>query len=145
MNWLFIGSWNIWINLFASVPTEVQLLKREHFNRWYGLGSYFMALTCSTIPLQLLLGFLYLGLVYIISDQPLELYRWSMFYFICMLTGIISESLGLLIATNLNIVVSSENKVTLMCNFNYISYLIYISHFIALLDFWRVFRKQIEL
>ncbi|XP_044749959.1 ATP-binding cassette sub-family G member 1-like [Coccinella septempunctata] len=90
--------------VLLQFPTEVQLLKREHFNRWYGLGSYFMALTCSTIPLQLILGFLYLGLVYIISDQPMELYRWSMFYFICMLTAIISESLGLLIATNLNIV-----------------------------------------
>ncbi|KAL3266090.1 hypothetical protein HHI36_010276, partial [Cryptolaemus montrouzieri] len=90
--------------VLLQFPTEVQLLKREHFNRWYGLGSYFMALTCSTIPLQLILGFIYLGLVYVISDQPMELYRWTMFYVVCMLTGIISESLGLLIATNLNIV-----------------------------------------
>ncbi|KAK9871014.1 hypothetical protein WA026_009973 [Henosepilachna vigintioctopunctata] len=90
--------------VLLQFPTEVQLLKREHFNRWYGLGSYFMALTCSTIPVQFLLGVLYLGLVYIISDQPMELYRWSMFYVVCMLTGIISESFGLLIATHLNIV-----------------------------------------
>lgn len=35
-----------------SVPTEVQLLKREYFNRWYGLNAYFCALTISQIPMQ---------------------------------------------------------------------------------------------
>lgn len=90
--------------VLLQFPTEVQLLKREHFNKWYSLGSYFLALTVSTIPVQCILGFVYLALVYLISDQPMELQRWTMFYLICMLTGIISESFGLLVATNLNIV-----------------------------------------
>lgn len=34
------------------VPKEVQLLKREYFNRWYGLNAYFCALTCSQLPMQ---------------------------------------------------------------------------------------------
>lgn len=31
---------------------EVQLLKREYFNRWYGLNPYFCALTFSRTILQ---------------------------------------------------------------------------------------------
>lgn len=35
-----------------SVPKEVQLLKREYFNRWYGLNAYFCALTFAQLPMQ---------------------------------------------------------------------------------------------
>lgn len=37
---------------FIAVPSEVQLVKREHFNRWYDLSPYFSALTISNIPGQ---------------------------------------------------------------------------------------------
>lgn len=35
---------------FFTVPQEVQLLKREYFNRWYSLPAYFCALTIARIP-----------------------------------------------------------------------------------------------
>lgn len=82
-------------------------MKREHFNKWYRLSAYFAALTASTIPVQVLLGTIYVVLVYILTDQPMELDRLLMFYLVCMLTGVISESLGLLIGSQLTIVVSS--------------------------------------
>lgn len=34
------------------VPLEMKLMKREYFNRWYGLKAYYTALTVSTLPLM---------------------------------------------------------------------------------------------
>jgi hypothetical protein len=36
--------------MFSPVPTAVKLLKREYFNRWYGLKAYYMAITVASIP-----------------------------------------------------------------------------------------------
>lgn len=91
---------------FCLVPSEVQLLKREHFNRWYSLPSYFLAITIISIPFQIVLASLYVGIVYFLTDQPLELQRISMFFVTCILIGLISESIGLAISSTLNILVS---------------------------------------
>ncbi|XP_014213283.1 ATP-binding cassette sub-family G member 1-like [Copidosoma floridanum] len=85
-------------------PQEVQLVKREYFNRWYDLSPYFCALTVSSIPAQLLLCFLYLSMVYPITNQPMELYRCIMFISTCMVCSLIAESMGLAIASTLSIV-----------------------------------------
>jgi ABC-type multidrug transport system ATPase subunit len=90
--------------VLLSFPLEIQYLKREHFNKWYNLGSYFCALTVSTLPVQMVLGSLYLSMVYIFSYQPLEVGRVLPFFGICFLTSIISESFGLLISSTLNLV-----------------------------------------
>ncbi|KAL1506848.1 hypothetical protein ABEB36_006134 [Hypothenemus hampei] len=89
--------------VLLQFPKEYQLIKREHFNKWYRLSAYFAALTTSTLPAQLILGSIYIILVYVLTDQPMEFDRLGTFYTICILTGIISESLGLLIASQLNI------------------------------------------
>ncbi|CAG9766971.1 unnamed protein product [Ceutorhynchus assimilis] len=90
--------------VLLQFPREYQMIKREHFNKWYRLSAYFAALTTSTIPVQLVLGSLYITMVYYLTDQPMELGRLATFYAICMLTGIISESFGLLIASQLSLV-----------------------------------------
>ncbi|XP_054261169.1 ATP-binding cassette subfamily G member 4-like [Macrosteles quadrilineatus] len=87
-----------------NFPEEVKLLKREHFNRWYGLNAYFFAATVSRIPIQIILGCIYIALAYVLTDQPLEWERGIKFCVICLMMGIISESLGLAIASRLNIV-----------------------------------------
>ncbi|XP_049825936.1 ATP-binding cassette subfamily G member 4-like isoform X2 [Aethina tumida] len=90
--------------VLSNFPTEVHYLKREHFNKWYRLSAYFSALTVSTLPMQIILGTVYLSLVYLLSDQPLEYMRMIKFFSVCLLTGVISESFGLLISSQLNIV-----------------------------------------
>ena len=40
--------------LILTVPSEVKLMKKEHFNRWYGLNSFYMAMTLSKIPVQVI-------------------------------------------------------------------------------------------
>lgn len=90
--------------VLLQFPKEFQLIKREHFNKWYRLSAYFAALTTSTVPVQIFLGFIYIMLVYTLSAQPMEFHRLSTFCVICFLTGIVSESLGLLIASRLSLV-----------------------------------------
>lgn len=37
---------------FFSDPQELQIVKREYFNRWYGAKPYFVANAVSTLPVQ---------------------------------------------------------------------------------------------
>ncbi|XP_057335911.1 ATP-binding cassette sub-family G member 1-like [Microplitis mediator] len=90
--------------ILLHYPTQVQLVKREHFNRWYNLSPYFSALTVATIPAQLILSSIYLSMVYLISGQPLELYRCAMFFSTCFVCAFIAESMGFAIASTLSIV-----------------------------------------
>lgn len=90
--------------VLLSFPTQVQLVKREHFNRWYDISPYFCALTMSTIPAQIILAVIYLSIVYLLSEQPLELYRVSMFFSTCIVCAFIGESMGFAIGSSLNIV-----------------------------------------
>ncbi|KAG8231411.1 hypothetical protein J437_LFUL012421 [Ladona fulva] len=80
-------------------PSEVALLRREHFNGWYGLKPYYAALTVSRLPLQIILGLLFLVLCYLITDQPMEPAR---FFYYCILglgTSVAAEGVGLAIGS----------------------------------------------
>uniref|UniRef100_A0A1A9W0H5 ABC transporter domain-containing protein n=1 Tax=Glossina brevipalpis TaxID=37001 RepID=A0A1A9W0H5_9MUSC len=90
--------------VLLEFPAEVRLLKREYFNQWYRLSSYFVALITSKLPSMLLMGLMYISIVYLMSNQPLELYRFAMLYLVAILTGQTSESLGLLLSSRLNLV-----------------------------------------
>lgn len=85
---------------------EVQLLKREHFNRWFRVGPYYLAMTAAKLPMQIVLAFGYITMIYTMSDQPLEFNRMAMFYSISILIALTSESLGVLISARLSLIVS---------------------------------------
>ncbi|XP_028164905.1 ATP-binding cassette subfamily G member 4-like [Ostrinia nubilalis] len=80
-------------------PTEVRLLRREYFNRWYSLKAYYAALTFSSLPVMASLGFLFLGICYFMSGQLMEWDRFILFSISGLLTAICSEGLGLLVGS----------------------------------------------
>ncbi|XP_026479510.1 ATP-binding cassette sub-family G member 4-like [Ctenocephalides felis] len=90
--------------LLLSFPTDVQLLKREHFNRWYSLNSYYMAMTLSRLPLQLFVCVVYVTITYTLSGQPLEISRAAMFLCTCILLALVSEAMGVAIGSTLNVI-----------------------------------------
>lgn len=92
-------------SLRVTVPSEIRLLKREYFNRWYGLTSYFLAMSFSRLPAQIIFSSVYVLIVYVLTDQPLDTQRCLMFLGICIIIGFISESLGLVLSSFLNVVV----------------------------------------
>ncbi|XP_037957708.1 ATP-binding cassette sub-family G member 4 [Teleopsis dalmanni] len=90
--------------VLLQFPTEMKLIKREYFNRWYYLSSYYAAMVCSKIPFMFVLAVIYLSMVYWMSSQPLELFRFLMLFLVAFLTAMTSDSLGLLISSRFSLV-----------------------------------------
>ncbi|CRL08274.1 CLUMA_CG020872, isoform A [Clunio marinus] len=86
-----------------SYPSELRVVKKECFNRWYGLTPYYLALTISRLPLQILLNVIFSTLVYFLAGLPLEMWRFIMFSLIGNIVSIISEGLGLAIGATFNV------------------------------------------
>lgn len=41
-----------WLHLFAIVPSEMKILRKESFNNWYKIRTYFVAAMLTTLPVQ---------------------------------------------------------------------------------------------
>ncbi|KAI8118946.1 ATP-binding cassette sub-family G member 1 [Lucilia cuprina] len=89
--------------MLAHVPLEMNYLRREHFNQWYRLSSYFMALITTQLPDIFLLGTICSALLYFSTDQPMELYRFILFALVTILTSMTASSYGLAISSRLNL------------------------------------------
>ncbi|XP_067010233.2 ATP-binding cassette sub-family G member 1 [Anabrus simplex] len=84
-----------------SFPVEMRTLRREHFNRWYSLGPYFMSLLSIEIPLQILVSLLYLIITYLLTSQPLELDRMFLFFSLAIAASLTALGAGLFIGATL--------------------------------------------
>nr|XP_024217074.1 ATP-binding cassette sub-family G member 4 isoform X2 [Halyomorpha halys] len=83
-------------------PFEVKLLKREHFNQWYSLLPYYLALKLSKIPILTLLLWFHTLAVYYSSGLPWELYRFTLFFAVSLVTSFVALALGLTIGALFN-------------------------------------------
>ncbi|XP_067009787.1 ATP-binding cassette sub-family G member 1 isoform X2 [Anabrus simplex] len=86
-----------------TFPLELPILIREYFNRWYSLKSYYLALTVADAPVQLLCTLCYVLVSYFLTSQPRELYRLTLFLVVCLLVGLVSQSIGMLIGISMGI------------------------------------------
>ncbi|VVC25424.1 ABC transporter-like,P-loop containing nucleoside triphosphate hydrolase,ABC transporter [Cinara cedri] len=80
-------------------PSELHILKKELFNNWYKLSTYFFAFLITNMPLQMMFCFIYTSISYYLSAQMLTWTRFSMFLFVCQLMTLISEGIGLILGT----------------------------------------------
>ncbi|TMW43412.1 hypothetical protein DOY81_011509, partial [Sarcophaga bullata] len=73
------------------VPLEIGMLSREHFNRWYGLGPYFLSLLSFEIPFQSICAVLYMTIsIYLTdndSDESFRVYYFLMFAILATLSA----------------------------------------------------------
>ncbi|XP_015590801.1 ATP-binding cassette sub-family G member 1 [Cephus cinctus] len=84
-------------------PTEVKLVKKEHFNRWYDLTPYYAALTVSKLPVQIFLNMIFVSLAYGMTGLPHEGIRFTMFSLIGNAVSLVAEGIGLAIGSVFNI------------------------------------------
>jgi len=80
-------------------PLELSVMRKEYFNRWYSLSSYYISVTLVDLPVQIFCTFLFCSLIYLLSGQPFILFRISMFLLIFIVTGLMSQAIGMLVST----------------------------------------------
>lgn len=79
------------------------IIAREHFNRWYSLKSYFLAVTIADAPLQGACTLVYTGVVYYMTAQPMEPARFLLFLLMCALVSFVAQSVGLLVGAAMKV------------------------------------------
>ncbi|KAI4463325.1 abc transporter g family member 28 [Holotrichia oblita] len=87
-----------------TYPTEMSILIKEHFNRWYSLKMYYFCITIIDIPISVFCCLIFTVVVYISTAQPLEMNRLAMFGLISLLVIFVAQSFGLMIGAICNVV-----------------------------------------
>ncbi|XP_055710760.1 ATP-binding cassette sub-family G member 4 [Phlebotomus papatasi] len=87
-----------------TFPTEMAILRKEHFNRYYSLKSYYTSVTLLDIPMATFCCFIYTVIVYFLSYQPPEVFRFAMFFTISLLVAFVAQSIGLMVGAWFNVV-----------------------------------------
>ena len=90
---------------FFTVPTEMSILQKEHFNRWYSLKAFYISVNVVDIPVSVLCCTLFSFIVYFMSGQPPDVTRFAMFFTISLLVSFVAQSFGLMIGAVFNVVV----------------------------------------
>ncbi|XP_065225243.1 ATP-binding cassette sub-family G member 1 [Planococcus citri] len=92
--------------VILSFPLEFEMLKREHFNRWYSLLPYLVSTLLIEIPLQVACSTTYLLPAYFLTGQPMELFRLAYFAIILIVTSLTAQSTGFLLGATLPVNIS---------------------------------------
>lgn len=101
-NMLFLMYTSMTITIL-SFPLEMPVLVKEHFNRWYSLRAYYLAITISDIPFQAIFCVMYASIVYWLTSQPMEMFRFGMFISACLLISFVAQSVGLVVGAAMNV------------------------------------------
>ncbi|XP_060851168.1 ATP-binding cassette sub-family G member 1-like [Rhopalosiphum padi] len=92
--------------VIVSFPLEYKVLKREHFNSWFTLFPYMVSILLVEIPFQILCCLVYIVPSYIMTNQPLEMMRFSYFTIFLVVTSLTSQSTGFLCGATMPVKVS---------------------------------------
>ncbi|XP_068632407.1 ATP-binding cassette sub-family G member 1-like [Battus philenor] len=83
-------------------PLEMAVLKKENFNNWYNLKTYYAAILVTGIPLQICYTFVYSAPSYFLSGQPQEMWRYGMFLLALANISLLADAVGNVIGTCVN-------------------------------------------
>lgn len=106
-NLLFFNIMFLMFSAFSATvttfPSELPIITREHFNRWYRLPSMYLANKLADFPIQFVAISMYILIVYYMSDQLLELRRFCLYVLMCFAISMVAQTIGLLIGTGMKL------------------------------------------
>ncbi|GAB0095927.1 ATP-binding cassette sub-family G member 1 [Sergentomyia squamirostris] len=82
-------------------PSEIAILKKETFNGWYKLGTYYFASIVVMAPIHILFAILYSVIAYLIT-QPFDAIRMGQFILVYAVTTITADGFGIFLGTIAN-------------------------------------------
>jgi len=85
-------------SMSIKFPMELLIIRLEYFNQWYSLRSYYTCVTLMDLPIQILSTGLFCIVIYSMTGQPFELFRFLMVFLMLIITGLMSQATGMLIA-----------------------------------------------
>lgn len=97
---------SVFFYILFSVPMQMNILLKEHFNKWYSLKAFYTAITIVDLPVSITSCLLFTLITYLVTSQPLEMSRFLMFFAISLLVVLISQGTGLMIGAVCNVIVS---------------------------------------
>lgn len=116
------------------MPIELPIIKREYFNKLYSLLSYFIALTLSDIPVIFITNLIYVSIVYVMTDQPQEWFRFCAYFSVILLLSLAAQGLGMIAGSTLNV------KFTLILgSFFLCPFVLFSNFFILMKDSEKIF------
>ncbi|XP_037046684.1 ATP-binding cassette sub-family G member 1 [Bradysia coprophila] len=80
-------------------PSEVDILKKETFNNWYPLRTYFCANMIISTPIHIVMSTLFAAIVFFMTEQLFEVDRFLKFTLIYILTTIVADGFGLILGS----------------------------------------------
>ncbi|XP_063985071.1 ATP-binding cassette sub-family G member 4-like [Diachasmimorpha longicaudata] len=83
-------------------PSELPVVKKEKFNNWYQLRTYYVAHLVANVPVQMIFALVYSSVSYFMSAQLQDWARFFIFLMGAVFTTILADSFGLLLGTTLN-------------------------------------------
>lgn len=106
-NLLFFNIMFLMFSAFSATittfPSEIPIVMREHFNRWYKLRSYYLANKLADFPVQFTAIAMYILIVYYMSDQLPELRRFCLYILVCVAITLVAQAVGLILGTGLTV------------------------------------------
>ncbi|KAG6462968.1 hypothetical protein O3G_MSEX013572 [Manduca sexta] len=86
-----------------TLPEQIPVVRREHFNRWYTTGAYYASTLVSTLPTQTVCTLAYACIVYWMTGQPPDIVRFITFCVTLMLVSYVALCVGLLNGSMFNV------------------------------------------
>lgn len=91
----------IFLQFTALIPTvlvfplEMQAFAKERTNSWYTVLSYYLGKTLSDIPFQIACPLIYCSIVYVMTDQPMEVTRFRDVCVAAIVLTMVAQSHGI--------------------------------------------------